>query len=78
MELREEYIYYQQHKESFLTEHPGTFVLIKGDEVVGFFDSEQAAYKVGLGRYGNEPFFIKRVEPEEGVIEHPALTLGIL
>jgi hypothetical protein len=78
MKLKQEYIYYKENKDSLLKEHSGSFVLIKGKEIIGFFKSEEQAYKAGLERFGNQPFFIKRVTKEEDVEEYPALALGVL
>ncbi|MCY3820313.1 MAG: YfcE family phosphodiesterase [Gammaproteobacteria bacterium] len=43
------------------TEHVGQHVLVKGDEVVGFFASYEAAITEGYGRFGPDPFLVKQV-----------------
>jgi len=78
MELRKEYVYYKANKDKLLEKHLNSFVLIKGNKIIGFFNSEEAAYKAGLKRIGNQAFLIKRVMKEEDVSQFPALTLGIL
>lgn len=77
MKLKQEYAYYKANKEQLLKEHLGSFVLVKGTEIIGFFDSEEKAYKVGLKRFGNEPFFMTRVTKEDTILQSPALYLGI-
>ncbi len=52
---------YAQHKDSLLAKSPGKFVLIKGDEVVGAYESEMDAIAQGYDRFGNVPFLVKRV-----------------
>ena len=39
----------------------GTYVLFKGGEPQGFFESEQEAYEAGLDRFGLEPFLVDLV-----------------
>jgi len=78
MELKKEYVYYKANKGELLKQHFGSFVLIKGSETVGFFKSEEEAYKVGLDHFGNRPFLIKQVTREEEVLQSPALVLGVL
>ena len=46
-------------------EHEGKFVLIKGEDVVGFYDTYADALKVGYDRFKLEAFFIKRVQQME-------------
>lgn len=47
--------------------HAGRFVLIHGDEVVGFYDSLEAAFGDGTTRFGLDPFFVQRITPDEEV-----------
>lgn len=37
------------------------FVLIKGDQVLGIFESQADALNDGYGRFGNQPFLVKQV-----------------
>ena len=65
--LEHEYGVFLSHLNEFLQAHINEFVLIKGEEVVGFFKSYEAALRNGLKRFGNVPFFIKAVKKEEEV-----------
>jgi len=51
-----------------LLEQEGKFVLVRGDEVVGVFDTYEDALKVGYERFRLEPFMVKRVEPPESAL----------
>ena len=62
----------------FLEKAEGKFVLIKGEEIVGFFDSDKAAYKVGVERFGITPFLIKQVLREDQLYDIPAYRLGLI
>ena len=37
------------------------FVLIKGDQLIGVFESPMEALKRGYERFGNQPFLVKQV-----------------
>jgi|CXWL01.1.fsa_nt_gi hypothetical protein len=37
------------------------FVLIRGDQVLGIFESQTDALKRGYERFGNQPFLVKQV-----------------
>ena len=76
--FQDELAYYNQHRAELLSKYEWKFLLIKGSELVGTFDSAQQAYQEGLGRFGNAPFLIKQVLREESVQRIPALSLGIL
>jgi hypothetical protein len=45
--------------------HESQFVLIEGEEILGFFESWGAAREVGLKRFGREPFFVHEIRTVE-------------
>ena len=45
----------------------GKFVLIKGDEQAGTFDTYQDALTAGYTKYRLEPFLVKQITPAEQV-----------
>jgi len=45
----------------------GKFVLIKGDEQAGTFDSYQDALAAGYAKFKLEPFLVKQISPAEQV-----------
>ena len=63
--LEQEYKFFLSHLEEFSKTHLNEFVLIKGEQVAGFFNSYENALRDGLKRFGNVPFFIKEVQEEE-------------
>jgi epoxyqueuosine reductase QueG len=69
---------FSQRKEELLRLCEGKFALFKGTTFVGTFDTEVAAYRAGLGRFGNVPFLIQPVERETRAEWFPALDLGVL
>lgn len=76
--LTEELRLYSKEKKNFLKSYRGQFVLIKGQKLVGSFTTEAEAYKVGVERFGNSPFLIKKVVQEEQKADIPALTIGVI
>lgn len=78
MALEQEETYFAEHRARLLAEHPGKFALIKGSEFIDTFDSEENAYVAGLQRFGNTPFLVKQILPEDPVAHLPALSLGLI
>jgi len=76
--LEKEFKFFQSKMEEWLKNYRGKFVLIKGEELIHVFNTFEDAYKEGVKRYGNQPFFIKKVDEEERIEMLPALTLGII
>ena len=56
---------FESNKASLLDSSPGKFVLIKGEEIVGTYDTQKDAIKVGIDKFGNEPFLVKEIQEFE-------------
>lgn len=76
--LQEERQYLDEHISSWLGTCPGKFVLIKGNELSGVYDTQEEALSEGARRFGRSSFLVRRVEPTAPDIHIPALTLGLL
>jgi hypothetical protein len=76
--LEKERKYFEQNRTEWLKQNPGKFVLIKNEELIGFFNTQQEALVEGARRFGAESFLVRQVEESEQLIYIPALTLGIL
>lgn len=50
-----------------LLSQAGKHVVIKGDEIVGVFDSYEDALKAGFAKFQLDPFLVKRITPAENV-----------
>jgi hypothetical protein len=48
--------------------HEGKWVLIKGEEIIGIFDTEEQAYAVGSARFLLQPKLIHRILTREPVL----------
>jgi hypothetical protein len=76
--LDQEIKYYREHLGEWLTQYPQRFVLVKGNELVGTFDTQEQALTEGVRRFGLSSFLIRRVQEHQDEIRIPALTLGLL
>lgn len=45
----------------------GKFVVIKGAQIEGIYDTYGDALKIGYERFGLEPFFVKQIAPSEQI-----------
>ena len=78
MVLEAELKYYEEQKQELLAHHEGQFALIKGDQLVGVFSTEDEAFNVGVAKLGNVPFLIQSVQVNEEFIQQPALAVGMI
>ena len=74
----EELMAFERNKEELIKLCEGKFALFKGSEFIGVYDTQAAAYNVGIEKFGNVPFLIKPVVKQERVEQLPALHLGLL
>jgi hypothetical protein len=59
---------YETHKHEWLQNHPGKFVVIRGNVPLGFFTEFHDAYRAGVERYGiDTDFLVKRIVAQEPV-----------
>ncbi|MEK6846427.1 MAG: hypothetical protein AABY26_06725 [Nanoarchaeota archaeon] len=64
--LRLELETYESKRAELIKESLGKFILIRGKEIIGTYDSQQDALKAGVEKFGNTPFLVKKIE----LIEH--------
>ena len=68
MKLNAEYNLYLEHKKGWLKKRKGLFVLIKGKEIAGFYNSSNEAYQIWLKLFGNVSMLIHQILKKEPVI----------
>lgn len=76
--LEQELKIFENNLPEWLKSHSGKFALIKGDELIGFFNTTDEALEVGARRFGLQPFLVRRITAQQEEIRIPALTLGVL
>lgn len=61
--------FYERHKSEWLKKCRDQFVVVKGEELLGFFIEFRDAYLAGVEKYGaNTDFLVKPVVEQEQVI----------
>lgn len=78
MGLEKELALFDKMRPELLKSHEGKFVLMRGDEFLGAYDSAENAYTEGVKRFGRETFLVKKVSKEEEVYRNQALALGLV
>ena len=51
-----------KEQQSTLAEHPGEFVLIQGMNVIGFYPSFEDALSVGVQKFEQDEFLVRRID----------------
>ena len=70
--------FFEDNLPAWLEKHADRVALVKGAELIGFFDDEQQAVAAGAREFGLQSFLVRRVSREEPTFSAPALSLGIL
>ena len=76
IELETELRCFNEHRAELLREAAGKFALVKGNVLLGTFESETAAIRHGYETLGNVPFLVKQVT-EADIPLNFALHLGV-
>jgi hypothetical protein len=69
--------FFNENKSEWAKTHPDKFALIKGQELINFFDTPDAAVQEGARQFGSGPFLVKRVNQTEDNVFIPCLSLGL-
>jgi len=70
--------FFAQNRDQWRAAHPGKFVLVKGDQLIGTFNRPEDAIAEGARLFGTESFLVRSVDQSEDELYIPALALGIL
>lgn len=76
-ELETEWRFFNEHRAEFVAQAPGKYALIKGDSLVGMFDSEVSAIRNGYEKLGNVPFLVKQVTEVDIPLTFTSFDLGV-
>ena len=70
--------YLNENLERLRKLHPGKYVLIHDEEVLGAFETYDAGVDYGVNNVREKPFLVRSVmKPEDQAADVPALSLGI-
>lgn len=75
--LATEIAFFEKNREKFAERFRGRYLLIRGDALVGHFDTFEAAVDEGARRFGAGPFLARRAGEDAPVFSVPAVTLGL-
>jgi hypothetical protein len=78
MPLKRELAYFAAQKAHLLANHRGKFVLIKDEELLGAFDTAEAAYAAGVAKFGLAAFLVKKVLDQDETYRNAAFCLGLM
>ena len=76
--LDRERAYFSQNDSAWAAAHPGRFVVVKDETLVGTFASLDEALAAGASRFGLQPFLVRQLGVKPEPVSIPALTLGLL
>ncbi len=76
--LEKERQFYAANSKEWVQAHPGKFVLVKDETLVGVFNTIDEALAAGASKYGLSSFLVRQLGQDEQVVTIPALTLGLL
>lgn len=74
---------YEREQDRLVAEHLGKIALVRGDQVVGVFDTANEAIAEGFRRFGNAPIIVQEIRdpsvPLDYIssvdVEHPSVQL---
>ncbi len=75
--LEKELQTYEANRQKLIGTSKGKFVLIKGSEIAGVFDTHIDAIRQGYDKYGNVPFLVKQVLEVETPQNFTSNLLGV-
>lgn len=76
--LEQERAIYDEKKKDWLAQYSGRFVVVKGDDLIGVYNTIDEAIAEGARRFGLSSFLVRQVLPVQEEVRIPALTMGLL
>lgn len=63
--LKKEFEYYLEHQNEFVEKYKGKFLVIKGEDIIGVYDTEIEAYTESVKKEEAGTFLIQECQPGE-------------
>jgi hypothetical protein len=76
-ELETEIHHFDEHRAELLRDAAGKFALVKGQRILGVFDTENAAIRHGYETLGNVAFLVKRITEVDIPLNFTSFNLGV-
>jgi hypothetical protein len=67
--------FYAAHEAEWASAHPGRFVVVKGEHLLGAFDSMEQALAAGAASFGADSFLVRKLGEQQEAVNIPALSL---
>lgn len=77
IDLETELRYFNEQRSELLRHAAGKFALIKGEALIGTFDSETEAIRHAYRTLGNVPFLVKQVTEADIPLSFTSFNLGV-
>lgn len=77
IDLETELEYFNKHRTELLASDAARFALVKGDALIGVFDTETAAIRHGYQTFGNVPFLVKQITEADIPLTFTSFNLGV-
>ena len=76
--LSKEPAFFKNNLQDLADEYPGRYLLIKGEDVVGAFETHDLGVDAGIKLFGRGPFLVRSVtEPDPEPLTIPAMEVGV-
>jgi hypothetical protein len=76
-ELRSELQYFEGHRAELVRAARGKYALIKGEQLGGIYEDQNAAIRAGYEKFGNEPFLVKEILEVDIPLNFTSFNLGV-
>jgi hypothetical protein len=76
-QLSREIAYFDAHRAELLDDAAGKYALVKGDALIGTYESEIDAISAGYEAFGNDAFLVKRIVPIDIPLNFTSFQIGV-
>ncbi len=76
--LETELAHFKRLLKQLLETAEGKFALVKGEKLIGVFDTDQDAYRRGVKLFAEQPFLVRQIRRREPTCECPALHVELV
>lgn len=76
--LSTERAFLKNNLDALAADYPGRYLLIKGESVVGAFETHDSGVDAGIKLFGRGPFLVRSVaDPDPEPLTIPAMVVGV-
>jgi hypothetical protein len=75
--LQRELDFFDRQRVALLEKASGKYALVKGENVIGIYETELEAIRAGYQKVGDEPFLVKHIVEADVPLTFTTFNLGI-